>query len=170
MSDINTWWKRQVDISVKPTRSCVCGKNKVRMPAVRCENNSARICGHTSRDMRCAFAADCVAARHVNSRRAKPRAGGGKGRREEKTRWRWIHGSFELFGVRLKCHWRKRAAGSMRLRGEPYFVSDTTALLSRGGAWSCRYYHVCSWIVRDPDLPSACFRFLREVWDGHLLS
>lgn len=156
------------------------------MPAVRCESNSVRICGHTSRGMRCAFVADCVAARHVNSCRAKPRAayraarggerqngggeGGGKRRRHGEggdTR------SFELFGVRLKCHWRKRAAGSVRLRGKPYFVSDTTALLLllSGEAWSCRYDHVRSWIVRDSDLPSACLlHFLREAWNNRLLS
>lgn len=67
-------------ITVKSMHSYARGRNKMRMPAVRCENNSASISGHTSSGMRCAFAADCVAARHVNSRRAKPRAGGGKGR------------------------------------------------------------------------------------------
>lgn len=96
---------------------------------------------HLVRGMRCAFAAD------MQIRRAKPHGGRrilagyerglerarGKRRRTRVRERERRHESFELFGGggggahRLKCHWRKRAAGMFPPEESSYFVSDTIA-------------------------------------------
>lgn len=152
--------KVPVNKFVKPMRSHVCGNACVNAGGTKVyqrESNSTRICSHTSRGIRCATCkfVELKAASRVASgwprrgTRREEKAGGG-----ETTRWRWRH---EFRALRLKCHWRKRAAG-MLLRRKPYFVKRHTIALRRR-AWSCRCDHVRSWIVLDLDLPSVRLRF-----------